>query len=393
MGSIRPRSETGKLFFDFRYQKNRCREQTLLDDTATNRRRLEKLLVKIESDISIGIFDYAKTFPNSPRAKKFAKDSEQLNGTPLFSEFVEEWWQENAFRWKRSGIKNMRSTLDKHLLPSFGAVVISGISKGDLLKFRARLAELPGRGGKTLSNKRINNIMQPLKSILDEGADRYGFVSPFHSIKRLPVAKPDVNPFSLANMMHFLEQVRPDFRNYFTTRFLTGLRTGEIDGLRWKNVDFERGLIYVREAFTYGVMDTTKTPGSDRDVQISSLVRDVLMKQRTHTIGISEFVFCNRDGKQLDQANVTKRIWYPTLERLGMEKRRPYQTRHTAATLWLASGENPEWVARQLGHSSSQMLFQTYSRYIPNATRQDGSAFESLIQGCTAKKESDEHRS
>ena len=78
-------------------------------------------------------------------------------------------------------------------------------------------------------------------------------------------------------------------------------------------------------------------------------------------------------------------MWYPTLELLGLEKRRPYQTRHTTATLWLASGENPEWVARQLGHSSTEMLFKTYSRFIPNATRQDGSAFENLITNSTAQ--------
>ncbi|MFQ5518571.1 MAG: Arm DNA-binding domain-containing protein [Mariprofundus sp.] len=390
MGSVRPRAETGKLFIDFRFQGQRCREQTLLDDSVANRRRLEQLLDKIEHDISVGTFDYSATFPNSPRAKKFARSSEQINGAPLFSEFVDEWWQENAFRWKRSGVKNMRSTLDKHLLPTFGVITVNQIGKGDVLKFRARLAELPGRSGNSLSNKRINNIMQPLKSILDEAADRYGFVSPFRTIKRLPVNKPDVNPFSLAEVMRFLDEVRFDFRNYYTVRFFSGLRTGEIDGLRWKHVDFERGLIYVREAFTYGEMDTTKTPGSDRDVQMSSLVRDALLEQRKLTISISEFVFCNRDGKQLDQANVTKRIWYPTLARLGMEKRRPYQTRHTAATLWLAAGENPEWVARQLGHSSSQMLFQTYARYIPNATRQDGSAIESLIQSCTTQENSDE---
>lgn len=390
MGSVRPRAETGKLFIDFRYQGQRCREQTLLDNSPANRRRLEQLLEKIEQDISVGTFDYASTFPNSPRAKKFARDSEQLNGAPLLSEFVEEWWQENAFRWKRSGIKNMRSTLDKHLLPMFGSMAVSQVSKGDILKFRAGLAELPGRSGNKLSNKRINNIMQPLKSILDEAAERYGFISPFRSIKRLPVNKSDVNPFSLAEVMRFLDEVRQDFRNYYTTRFFTGLRTGEIDGLRWKNIDFERGLIYVREAFTYGEMDTTKTPGSNRDVQMSSLVRNALLEQRKFTIGISEFVFCNRDSRPLDQANVTKRIWYPALKRLGMEKRRPYQTRHTAATLWLAAGENPEWVARQLGHASSQMLFQTYSRYIPNATRQDGSAIESLIKSCTAKEPENE---
>ena len=53
--------------------------------------------------------------------------------------------------------------------------------------------------------------------------------------------------------------------------------------------------------------------------------------------------------------------------------------RHTAATLWLASGENPEWIAMQLGHTSTEMLFKTYSRYVPNLTRQDGSAFERVL--------------
>ena len=64
---------------------------------------------------------------------------------------------------------------------------------------------------------------------------------------------------------------------------------------------------------------------------------------------------------------------------LGLKKRRPYQTRHTAATLWLAAGESPEWIARQMGHSSTEMLFTVYSRFVPNLTRQDGSAIERLL--------------
>lgn len=46
-----------------------------------------------------------------------------------------------------------------------------------------------------------------------------------------------------------------------------------------------------------------------------------------------------------------------------------------------AAGENPEWIARQLGHSSTKMLFERYSRFVPNVTRQDGSAFEALLVG------------
>ena len=350
-----------------------------------------RMLSKIEQDISLGIFDYVKTFPHSQFAQKFALDSDELNGEPLFSEFVEEWWQENAFRWKESGRKNNRSILDKHLSPEFGGMRVSKITKGDILKFRAALSGLSGRTGHSLSSKRINNILQPLRNILDEAAERYNFINPFLTIKRLPVRKTEVYPLALAEVSMFLEHVCLDYRNYFTVRFFTGMRTGEIDGLRWKNVDFERKLIYVREAFTYGVMDKPKTPESVRDIYMSSLVENALLEQRKETIQKSEFVFCNRVGKQLDQANVNKRIWYPTLNALGLEKRRPYQTRHTTATLWLASGENPEWIARQLGHTSTEMLFKTYSRFIPNATRQDGSAFENLISKSASQSQGENH--
>ena len=71
-----------------------------------------------------------------------------------------------------------------------------------------------------------------------------------------------------------------------------------------------------------------------------------------------------------------------TLTRAGLKARRPYQTRHTAATLWLASGENPLWIARQLGHASTEMLFKVFGRFVPNLTRQDGSAFERLLVQC-----------
>ena len=70
---------------------------------------------------------------------------------------------------------------------------------------------------------------------------------------------------------------------------------------------------------------------------------------------------------------------YPLLEWLELPKRNPYQTRHTAATLWLAAGESPEWIARQLGHANTSMLFRVYSRYIPNLIGRDGAAFESLL--------------
>ncbi len=90
-------------------------------------------------------------------------------------------------------------------------------------------------------------------------------------------------------------------------------------------------------------------------------------------------LFCNRQGNVLDYKNVNNRVWKPLLRHLGLAVRRPYQTRHTAATLWLGAGENPEWIARQMGHTTTEMLFRVYSRYVPNLTRRDGSAFERLL--------------
>ena len=84
-------------------------------------------------------------------------------------------------------------------------------------------------------------------------------------------------------------------------------------------------------------------------------------------------------GNPMHMNNVNDRVWYPLLRNLNMKRRRPYQTRHTAATLWLASGEAPEWIARQMGHTTTEMLFRIYSRYVPNLTRQDGSAMERLL--------------
>ena len=53
-----------------------------------------------------------------------------------------------------------------------------------------------------------------------------------------------------------------------------------------------------------------------------------------------------------------------------------YETRHTFASWALAAGESPEWVARALGHVDTSMAYKIYGRYMPNLTRQDGSAFE-----------------
>ncbi len=391
MAKVRARPETNKLFLDFRYKGQRYREQTLLDDIPRNRRQLETLMQRIEAKIILGEFNYREFFPNSPNVAKAealevryqqtpAVGIKKGPATPTFAEFCQQWFTEKSIEWRASHLRNVRSLLDSALLPAFGEQPMNLISKQDLLNFRLQQAAIPGRGGNTtLSAKTLNNRMGVLRMIMDEASDRYGFENPYRNIRPLKMKKIHIEPFSLVEVNKILENVRADYRNYYTVRFFTGMRTGEIDGLRWQYIDFERRQILVRETLIAGKTEYTKNNGSQREIPMLGPVYDALMAQRASTGRISPYVFCNSAGEPLDQNNVTKRVWYPLLRYLGLAKRRPYQTRHTAATLFLASGENPEWVARVLGHSSTEMLFKVYSRYIPNLTRMDGSAFENLV--------------
>ncbi len=220
--------------------------------------------------------------------------------------------------------------------------------------------------------------MKPLRQILNEAAGRFNFTSPFIHIKPLKTKRTEVIPFSLEEAQRILAAVRPDFRAYLTFRFFTGLRSGEVHGLKWKNVNFERRLVFVRESLVLGEDDDLKTDGSQRDLYMSQVVFDALRQQHDGKCA-SEYVFTNTIGGPLDNKNFVNRVWNPLLDQLGLERRRPYQMRHSAATFWLAAGEAPEWIARQLGHTTTEMLFRVYSRYVPNLTRQDGSAMDRLL--------------
>jgi len=400
MGSVRQLTGRGTLFLDFRYCGQRCREYTALPDTPTNRKRLEKALAKIEADIAAGTFDYAATFPGSrnipagepkpapaappgtpalPSSAPAAAAAAAASPTPTFKDFTATWLSERQIEWRRSHLKVLKCTLDGHLLPHFGDKAVGAITKADLMAFRAKLAELPGRTGAKLSNKRVNGILAPLKQILAEAADRHGFVSPGINVKPLRLRKTDVEPFTLEQVQQMLATVRADWRHYFTVRFFTGMRTGEAHGLKWRYVDFDKRLILIRETFVLGEDEYTKTDSSQRDIQMTQVVFEALQSQHAATGKLSDYVFCNKEGKPLDNDNFSSRVWYPLLRHLGLKKCRPYQMRHTSATLWLASGEAPEWIAKQLGHSSTEMLFRVYSRYVPNLTRQDGSAIDRLL--------------
>ncbi|BCE02805.1 Arm DNA-binding domain-containing protein [Marinicellulosiphila megalodicopiae] len=375
----------GRLVFDFNFQNQRCRELTKLESTPANKKRAESILKKIDAEITLETFDYKKYFPKSKMADKLEAKSLQLakkssNEIPTFKEFSEQWIFEMSPSWRRTYVGTVNGNFYKYLIPEFGDMHLDQIAKTDVLMYRNKLTQMPNKSGVPLAAATINKNITLMKSIMTEAAERFNFKFNLTSVKPLKGVKPDIQPLSLSDITKFLEIVRPDFKDYFITRFFTGMRSGEVNGLQWKHIDFENRQIIVEQALgVYGVGDP-KNEHAFREIHMCDLVYEALLNHKKTMKKFDDFVFCTSIDTPISNTNIHNRIWLPTLKLLGYSPRRLYQTRHTAASLWLASGESPEWIARQLGHSTTEMLFRIYSRYVPNALRTDGQAFNKLIE-------------
>lgn len=382
MPSINVRKETGKLYLDFRFRNMRCREQTELNDTPANRKRLQILLEKIQAEILLGQFDYAATFPNSRMLEKLKQTADAVSNRsgaiPTFDAFATTWFEEQKVQWSKSYTATVDNIIFGRLSPYFENVPIHEITKQQLLEFRSYMCGLRKKDGSTLSPSHVNRHMKIVRAILEEAAERFGFTNPYGKIKPLKVPKSDIKPFTLDEINQILENCRPDFKEYFLIRFFTGMRTSEIDGLQWKYVDLDNRQVLIRQALVGGELGYTKTDHSQREIEMSEPVYQAFKDLQSRT-GHFQYVFVNKSGNPLEHNAVTKRVWYPLLRHLDIPERNPYQMRHTAATLWLAAGESPEWIATQMGHANTEMLFRVYSRYVPNLTRKDGSAANAMF--------------
>jgi integrase len=127
-----------------------------------------------------------------PVATTLGNTTGQVNagvaGTPLLRDFAETWYTELEVEWRRSHKKNIRADLDGRIFERWGDWEVGRITKADILAYRAELAKDQARGRKTLlSNRRINRLINLLRQIINEAADRYDFRTPFQNIKQLKV--------------------------------------------------------------------------------------------------------------------------------------------------------------------------------------------------------------
>lgn len=180
------------------------------------------------------------------------------------------------------------------------------------------------------------------------------------------------DPFTLEEAEAILGYLKnePVFHNYFELAFFSGMRTSELIALTWQDIDFQRQCVRVNKASVAGKLKSTKTH-SYRDIELNSRALEALRRQWQRTGLASGYVFINpKTGSPFKNDKVPWRPWQHAIKIAGVRYRKPYNTRHTFATLNLMAGANPMWVARQMGHSTMKMLLENYSRWIDLADKQ-----------------------
>jgi integrase len=224
-----------------------------------------------------------------------------------------------------------------------------------------------------LSGKTVNNYVSVLREALDLAVlDKLMPDNPVHHVPRAKHQKPPVKPFTrdeaetiLADMTkHYPAQVV----NFTRFKFFTGVRTGEAFGLRWSSVDLAGGHVVIQEGVVQGEeVDRTKT-SRVRNVALNSVARSALVAQQAETLMKRGHVFHDpRYGARwAGERAFGRSYWAPTLARLKMAYRPPYNTRHTYATMMLMAGMTPAFCAGQMGHSV-EIFLTTYAKWIPGA--------------------------
>lgn len=220
-----------------------------------------------------------------------------------------------------------------------------------------------------------------IKSSIDEGL--FAGKNPYQGLKPLKDTTPDrIKPFSPDEITRILKALDSNqfchpssgfnhshYASFVRFLFITGCRLGEATGLTWNCIDFASRTIIIKQALgrdtatspnkTRKVMKETKTGKSHHipmNDDLSALLKGIQPSD------CSEFVFTGHRGRYIDTASFRRRVWKPLLEKLGIEYRYPYQTRHTVLSA-VTTSHGLLAAAKLAGHKNLDMVSRHYARY------------------------------
>ena len=281
-----------------------------------------------------------------------------------FGQACEEWMRYVTVDRKRrpSTVRDYRREIDKRLVPEFGAdTPLSAITTAEVEAFRERMVA-EGR----LSARTINKRLQQLHSIFKRAARVWDLPgNPVANAERQPQRRSGDFTALEPHEVELLAQhaVTDQDAALFTVAAFSGLRLGELRGLRWADVDWMRRVIFVRRSCTVDADGPTKS-GKVRSVPLVDQAARALdeLSRRERWTSEEDRVFVNDVGEHIEDSALRRRF-YRALDAAGLKRIRFHDLRHTFGTIAVQAFPLTD-VKAFMGHADIQTTM-IYVHHVP----------------------------
>lgn len=319
-------------------------------------------------------------------------ENEFLDLTKMtYSRYMEDWFEERKNRLQKTTYEIHSIYYRNVIKPRLGHLKVQQIAPIQIQKFINDLVNDTNYSEHTihLIFRIVSASLKKakvLKLIKDNPAD--GIALP--KIKRK-----EIRVWSLEQVNFFISEAKNIKRLTrchigFLMSIFTGMRQGEILGLRWKDIDFEAQTIFVRQTLTQyaEIKAGAKNEASVRSIHIPNKLVDELEINRKQVVqeklihGQSyhdnDLVVCTRDGKPMIPRNFRKEF-YNLVEKVGLPKIRFHDLRHTHATILIQQNVNVKLISERLGHSDIETTLNTYSHVLPDMQKSVSDKLDKII--------------
>jgi len=276
-----------------------------------------------------------------------------------------------------------RRIIRTRIVPSLGSIQLGQLRPAHIVAAERAWLEAGSltRRGKALAPRTVVQAHRILREALQQ-AVRWQMltVNPADAVSPPRVPHGEMHAFDASETARFLRAVSgSEFGPAFTTAVYSGLRLGELLGLRWRDVDLDAGALSIQQTLhrTEGgqlVFAPTKTHRSRRQVSIPASLVEVLRRHRAEQTGQrllagpawqeTDLVFTDALGSPISD-NRIRPAFAAVIKAAGLPRIRIHDLRHTMATLMLTAGEHPKVVSERLGHATVGITLDTYNHVLP----------------------------
>ncbi|GAE36498.1 site-specific integrase [Halalkalibacter akibai] len=305
------------------------------------------------------------------------------------NEFMEEWFETRRMQVSRRTLINQLSLFNHHIKPHIGFSRLNEINPSVIQKLITTLVK-----NANLQPSSISKIIAILKVALEKAVKLQLIkVNPVTNVDLPRENKTEMIVWDKSQVDTFLSNSKK-FRHYTACLIAvyTGMRKGEILGLRWKDLDLEKKVIYIRQtlesdgkAFKAGAKNTS----SVRTIHISN---QLISQLKVHRKKLTEerlkngtpyndldLVICTKYGNPIDPPTLSRRF-KEQAKVIGLPVIRFHDLRHTHATLLIEQNVNVKIISERLGHSSIQMTLDRYSHVLPSMQQDVAKQLDNLFK-------------